>query len=90
MKERDEGRWEGGGRGLCSFDFEILIRERKECWKEKRMFLEKEERQNLIENKRQKYLAGKQVNNLAGRKSDRGRRPEKEWQIIGIFLGMLQ
>ena len=29
-------------------------------------------------------MAGKQVNNLAGRKSDRGRRPEKEWQIIGI------
>ncbi len=24
------------------------------------------------------------MNNLAGRKSDRGRRPEKEWRIIGI------
>ena len=31
-------------------------------------------------------MAGKQVNNLAGRKSDRGRRPEKEWQKIGIFI----
>ena len=29
-------------------------------------------------------MAGKQVNNLAGRKSERGRRPEKEWQKIGI------
>jgi len=31
-------------------------------------------------------MAGKQVNNLAGRKSDRGRRPEKEWRIIGIMV----
>jgi hypothetical protein len=34
--------------------------------------------------KRQKEMAGKHVNNLAGRKSDPGRRPEKEWQKIGI------
>ena len=32
-------------------------------------------------------MAGKQVNNLAGRKSDRGRRPEKEWQKIVFNQG---
>jgi hypothetical protein len=53
------------------------------------MFLEKEERKNLIEIKRQKTMAGNHVNNLAGRKSDRGRRPEKEWQIIGISQGRI-
>ncbi len=46
-------------------------------------FLEKEERKNLIETK-ENQMAGKQGNNLAGRKSNRGRRPEKEWQKIGI------
>jgi hypothetical protein len=34
-------------------------------------------------------MAGKKENKLAGRKSDRGRRPEKEWQIIGIYFNYL-
>ena len=29
-------------------------------------------------------MAGQHGNNLAGRNSDPGRRPEKEWQKIGI------
>ncbi len=47
-------------------------------------FLEKEESKNLIEIQKTKKIAGRKINNLAGRKSDRGQRKEKEWQIIGI------
>ena len=48
------------------------------------MFLEKEERKNLIEIQKTKTNGGKTSKKFGGKKSDRGRRPEKEWQKIGI------